>query len=101
MFTGMESDIDERVRAAHVDHLCAGGAGLPERWPNGPGMDLGDARRSWAPHEDHQARAAGETCRRCRRPLGLADDARRRASGGWVHENCPGGFDVLGAGVAS
>lgn len=84
--------IDERVRAAHVDHFCPGGAGFPVTSPNGAGLDLEEAgfvRRSWLLCEDHQAHVAGETCGRCHRPLGLAEDARRQAGGNWVHETCP------------
>jgi hypothetical protein len=88
----MDMEIDERVRAAHVDHFCPGGAGFLVASPNAAGVDLEDAdfvRRSWVQCEDHQAHAVGEICGRCHLALELADDARRRADGIWVHETCP------------
>ena len=35
------------------------------------------------------ARAAGQRCDRCGRPITPTQDTRRRASGTWVHEACP------------
>lgn len=39
--------------------------------------------------DDHWARALGAPCMRCGLLLEEYHYARRRASGGWVHESCP------------
>jgi hypothetical protein len=81
--------IDERVREAHLDHYCPGGAGLPVTSSRPVGLGLEDATPGRAEWDDNAARAAGRTCGRCGRPIAPAQEARRRVSGTWVHENCP------------
>jgi len=79
--------IGERVRQAHLEHFCPGGAGLPV-------TDSGPIGLSWvaadpAGWEANAARAAGQRCGRCGQPVTGRQDARKRASGIWVHEACP------------
>ncbi len=84
--------IGERVRAAHLGHYCPGGLGFPVTSPNSVGLSLEDAhfiRRSWLIVDDHAARVAGPVCARCRQPIEVSHDVRRRVGGDWVHENCP------------
>jgi hypothetical protein len=79
--------IDEKVRDAHLEHFCPGGLGLAATtprpaWPGQPGATrpaLGG----------NAARAAGQRCGRCGRPVAPGQDVRRRAGGTWVHESCP------------
>ena len=79
--------IDEKVREAHLEHFCPGGLGFPAgtagpAWPGPAGADatgLGG----------NAARPAGRRCGRCGQPMARGQDVRRRASGTWVHENCP------------
>ena len=79
--------IGERVVQAHLDHFCPGGAGVPvtDSGPIGLGP-VDDPLDGW---DDNAARAAGQRCGRCGRPITLRQDARRRVSGTWVHEVCP------------
>lgn len=80
--------IDERVRDAHLEHFCPGGAGFPvtDPLPAGPAAEPGEPKHVRA----HAARGGGgETCGRCGQAIGSGQDARRRASGDWVHETCP------------
>ncbi len=79
--------IAERVRQVHLDHFCPGGAGLPVTG-SGP-IGLGPAERAPAGSEGNSARAAGP-CSRCGQAITAGQDARRRVSGTWVHEACPG-----------
>jgi hypothetical protein len=79
--------IDEKVRDAHLEHFCPGGLGLAvttsrPAWPGQPG----DAP---AGLDGNAARAAGQRCGRCGKPMALGQDVRRRVSGTWVHESCP------------
>lgn len=39
--------------------------------------------------DENAARADGQHCGRCGQPIAPGQDARRRASGTWVHESCP------------
>ena len=39
--------------------------------------------------DGNAARPVGQRCGRCGRPIAPGQDARRRVSGTWVHENCP------------
>ena len=87
-WTGVRMEIDERVREAHLSHFCPGGASFPVTDSRPIGLDPGqDAPARALPGT--AARAAGHRCGRCGRPITVGQDARRRASGGWVHENCP------------
>jgi hypothetical protein len=84
---GERVPIGERVRQAHLDHFCPGGAGLPVTGSGTIGL-------SWvaadpAGWEANTARAAGQRCGRCGQPVTRRQDARKRASGTWVHEACP------------
>jgi citrate synthase len=80
--------IGERVRQAHLDHFCPGGAGLPVTG-SGP-IGLGPVDRSPAGSAGNTARAAGQRCGRCEQQITAGQDARRRLGGTWVHEACPG-----------
>jgi hypothetical protein len=79
--------IGERVVQAHLQHFCPGGLGFPVTGslPAGPGP-ADDVPADW---EGNAARAAGQRCDRCERPITPTQDARRRARGTWVHEACP------------
>lgn len=79
--------IGERVRAAHLEHFCPGGIGLPVTSSRPIGLGLEDT--SPAGLDGNAARAVGERCGRCGQPIAPRQDARRRLSGTWVHENCP------------
>jgi hypothetical protein len=81
-------EIDERVREAHLSHFCPGGAGFPVTDSRPIGLDPGQAAPAQA-LSGPTARAAGSRCGRCGQPIAAGQDARRRASGAWVHENCP------------
>jgi hypothetical protein len=78
--------IGARVRAAHLDHFCAGGLGLPVTTLRPAGL----SREQPVPValDGIGALAAGEQCERCGRPIAPGQDARRRANRDWVHENC-------------
>ena len=78
--------VGERVRQAHLDHFCPGGAGVPVTGSGPIGLSLPAVPAGW---DDHSARAAGQGCGRCGGPIAPGQDARRRASGTWVHEACP------------
>jgi hypothetical protein len=79
--------IDERVRAAHLEHFCPGGVGVPVTSSRPVGLDL-EVRAAAAP-DGNAARPVAQRCGRCGQRIATAQDARRRASGTWVHENCP------------
>jgi hypothetical protein len=78
--------IDERVRQAHLEHFCPGGVGVPVTSSRPVGLELEEA----APTDldDHAARPVGQRCGRCGQLIAPGQDARRRVSGTWVHENC-------------
>ena len=77
----------ERVRQAHLEHFCPGGAGLPVTG-SGP-IGLSWVAADPADWEANAARAAGQRCGRCGQPVTQRQDARKTASGTWVHEACP------------
>ena len=81
-------EIDERVREAHLSHFCPGGASFPvtDSGPMqlAPGQAAPKRALNGAP-----VRAAGSDCGRCGQPIAAGQDARRQASGTWVHESCP------------
>ena len=79
--------IDERVRAAHLEHFCPGGVGVPVTSSRPVGLGLEDTA-AVAP-DGNAARPVGQQCGRCGHPIAAGQDARRRVSGTWVHENCP------------
>ena len=80
-------NVGERVVQAHLQHFCPGGLGLPVTGSLSVGSGLADgAPAGW---ERNAARAAGECCGRCGRPVTPAQDVRRRVGGTWVHEACP------------
>jgi hypothetical protein len=81
--------IGERVREAHLSHYCPGGSSLPVTTSRPIGLDLELAAPP--PSLEAAARAGGQACVRCEQPIAADQDARRRASGGWVHEDCPRG----------
>jgi hypothetical protein len=78
--------IDERVRAAHLEHFCPGGAGFPvaSSPPAGQGTDRADPVAVLPP-----AWRNGQACGRCGQPIKPGQDARRRLGRDWVHETCP------------
>ena len=84
----MPVQIDERVREAHLSHFCPGGAGFPVTTSRPIGLDVEEAVPLPA-RGGTLAGAAGRECGRCGRPIEAGQDARRRVSGAWVHENCP------------
>jgi 8-oxo-dGTP pyrophosphatase MutT (NUDIX family) len=49
---------------------------------------------------DNKAHAAGQVCARCGAVITPSQDVRRRADGGWVHEECPLPGALPGAGDA-
>jgi hypothetical protein len=79
--------IGERVRAAHLAHFCPGGIGLPVTSSRPVGLGPLDAAPPGL--DANAARAGGQPCGRCGQPIAPGQDARRRISGTWVHENCP------------
>ena len=81
-------EIDERVREAHLSHFCPGGAGFPVTDSRPIGLDPGQAAPA-PPLSGTPAGATGSRCGRCGQPIAAGQDARRRASGAWVHESCP------------
>ncbi len=86
--------IGARVRQAHLDHFCPGGAGFPVTDSGPIGLDRPD--ETPAQWESNSARAAGQPCGRCGQPVTPRQDARRRVSGTWVHETCPDWVTNLG-----
>jgi hypothetical protein len=80
--------IDERVRDAHLTHFCPGGAGFPvtSSSPVGlgppPAAPAGWLTTRRVPPASN-ADAAGQ-------PIAPGQDVRRRVTGTWVHETCPG-----------
>ena len=89
---GERMRIDEKVREAHLNHFCPGGASFPVTTSRPVGLDL-EAAAGPPPELDGSAvRAGGKRCGRCGRPIAAGQDARRRAhdaGGAWVHETCP------------
>jgi hypothetical protein len=79
-------EIDERVRQAHLDHFCPGGVGVPLK--DSRPIGLGSYTDATTEPAGNSARAPGERCGRCERPITPGQDVRRRVSGTWVHENC-------------
>jgi hypothetical protein len=93
-WAGVRMRIDERVREVHLNHLCPGGASLPETTSRPVGLDPEPAAPAWPALDTASARAGGQPCGRCGRPIVPGQDARRRAGdagGAWVHETCPPG----------
>jgi hypothetical protein len=84
----MSAEIEERVREAHLNHFCPGGASFPVTDSSPIGLDPGQDAPARA-LTSTPARAAGSRCGRCGRPIAAGQDARRQVSGTWVHENCP------------
>ena len=81
--------IDEKVREAHLNHFCPGGASFPVTTSRPVGLDL-EAAAGPPPALDASAvQADGKRCGRCGRPIKVGQDARRQAGGAWVHESCP------------
>jgi hypothetical protein len=86
---GERMQIDDRVRAAHLEHFCPGGVGVPVTSSRPVGLGLEDTA---APAPDgNAARPVGQRCERCGRLIAPGQDARRRVTGPWVHESCPAG----------
>ena len=84
--------IDERVREVHLNHFCPGGASFPVTTSRPVGLDLEAAAPPHPAFDAAAARAGGQVCGRCGRPIAPGQDARRRAAdagGAWVHESCP------------
>lgn len=84
--------MEDRVRDAHLEHLCLGGLGLTVTSLSPAGLGPADAA-SASPAEwvGNAARAAVQSCGRCGQPMAPGQEVRRRADGVWVHENCPAG----------
>jgi hypothetical protein len=80
--------IDEQVREAHLSHFCPGGAGFTGTTPSGP-VGFGPGQPGLEGPVDGAAAGTGQRCECCRQPITPGQDARRRASGTWVHETCP------------
>jgi hypothetical protein len=76
------------VREAHLSHFCPGGASFPVTDSRPIGLDPGQAAPAQA-LSGVPPRAAESGCGRCGQPIAAGQDARRRASGAWVHESCP------------
>lgn len=84
---GERVPVGERVRQAHLEHFCPGGLGVPVTGSGPIGLSwVGADPAGW---EGNAARAAGQRCGRCGRPVTPRQDARRRVCGTWVHEACP------------
>lgn len=79
--------IDDRVREAHLEHFCPGGVGVPVTSSRPVGLGLEETAAA-AP-DGNAARPADQRCGRCGQLIASGQDARRRVSGTWVHENCP------------
>ncbi len=88
-WTGVRMEIDERVREAHLSHFCPGGASFPVTDSRPIGLGPGQAAAPAEALSGTAARAAGTRSDRCGQPIVAGQDARRRAGGAWVHENCP------------
>jgi len=86
---GERMRIDEKVRDAHLNHFCPGGIGFPVKDSRPIGLDLEAAAGPPSAVGAPAARVNGRRCGRCDRPITAGQDARRRASGAWVHESCP------------
>jgi hypothetical protein len=82
-----QGQIGARVCAAHLDHFCPGGLGLPVTTLRPAGLSQQDAIP--LPPGGAGACPADERCERCARLIEPGQDARRRISKTWVHENCP------------
>jgi hypothetical protein len=80
-----QAQIGARVRAVHLDNFCSGGLGLPVTTLRPAGLGPQDD----APLVPDGTGTAGQVCERCGRPIGPEQNARRRVTGSWVHENCP------------
>ena len=59
--------------------------GLPHQ-PSRGGPPAGEEGRSF---DDNEAHSPGSSCARCGQQIVAGADARRRADGQWVHEECP------------
>lgn len=82
--------MEDRVRDAHLEHLCLGGIGLTVTSVHPAGLSPQDATSAApAAGEGNAARTAGEACGRCEQPMAPGQEVRRRADGIWVHQNCP------------
>jgi hypothetical protein len=86
---GERMRIDEKVRDAHLNHFCPGGASFPVTTSRPIGLDLEAAAGPPSAMDASAARANGKRCGRCDLPITAGQDARRRAGGAWVHESCP------------
>ena len=86
---GERMRIDEKVRDAHLNHFCPGGASFPVTTSRPIGLDLEAAAGPPPALDASAARANGKRCGRCDQPITAGQDARRRAGGAWVHESCP------------
>jgi hypothetical protein len=68
---------------------------LPEDREEAPEREIAEHEREerelfYVDAESNEAHApAGQICERCGQAIGADQDARLRASGGWVHEVCP------------
>lgn len=82
-----QTQIDERVRAAHLEHFCPGGVGVPVTSSRPVGLGLEEAAATTV--DGNAARPVGQGCGRCEQHIAPGQDARRRVSGMWVHESCP------------
>lgn len=87
----MSTRIDEQVREAHLNHFCPGGAGFPVTTSRPIGLGTEPPAAGQPALDGSGAHAAGRPCGRCGQPIMPAQDARRQASGAWVHESCPPG----------
>jgi len=86
-YDGEQVPIGQRVRQAHLEHFCPGGAGFPVTGFGLIGLGWVDgAPVGW---EGNSRRAAGQRCGPCGQPITPGQDARRRVSGTWVHQACP------------
>lgn len=93
--------MEDRVRDAHLEHLCLGGIGLTVTSVHPAGLSPENATSAApAEWEGNAARATGQACGRCGErmasgpPMAPGQEVRRRADGTWVHENCPVGTRV-------
>jgi hypothetical protein len=82
--------IGQRVREVHLSQYCPGGLGFPAGSPSSAAAGSGQAPGEWPAPSEHAAQAAGETCGRCLDVITGGQAVRRRATGDWVHEACPG-----------
>ena len=57
--------------------------------------DREDRELAYLDPEDNEARAPGQVCARCGKVMTAGQDARLRADGRWVHEECPPDLDEL------